>query len=165
MIRINKKLSLILPMLIFLSGCKEEVTFTPSEKYEESITFKVDIKGAIMFPGIYDINENLLLIDLVNLAGGFREDADISNINLASTLEPNQMIIIPSKEKEESSLININKATKEELMKLPGIGESKAKKIIEYRENNGKFISIEELKKISGISEEVYNQIKELVRI
>ena len=74
------------------------------------------------------------------------------------------MIVIPTKEKNQN-LVNINNATKEELVTLPGIGEAKAQNIINYRMKNGKFISVEELKKVSGISEEIYNKIKELVRI
>ena len=149
---------------MLLVSCKENVSFVPNNNVNELDTFKVDIKGAVMFPGIYDIDENMLLIDLINLAGGLKADADISSVNLSSKIEPNQMIVIPTKEKNQN-LVNINNATKEELVTLPGIGEAKAQNIINYRMKNGKFISVEELKKVSGISEEIYNKIKELVRI
>lgn len=160
----KKNILIIFILLLLLVSCKEEIEFTPSQSTSVN-TYKVDIKGAVKFPGIYDIEENMLLIDLVNLAGGFKENADTSNINLALVLEPNQMIYIPSNETITDSLININQATKNELMSLPGIGEAKANKIIEYRTINGSFINIEELKKVSGISEEIYNKIKELVRV
>lgn len=156
--------------VFLLVSCQEEVNFIQNNNIEDSKTFKVDIKGAVMFPGIYEVEENMLLIDLINLAGGLRSDADVRNINLVSIIEPNQMIVIPEKTKDNSNaplenLININTATKEELMILPGIGEVKAQKIIDYRMKNGSFVSIDELKKVSGISEEVFNKIKELVRV
>ena len=106
------------------------------------------------------------------------EDADISNINLAAVLEDGIKIKIPTmqeteeintiveaEEDSQSSVVNINKAKEPELLKLPGIGPLLASKIIEYREENGKFSSIQDLKKVNGIGDSKYNNIKDLITI
>ena len=124
------------------------------------------------------------------MAGGLTEDADISNVNLAYVLDDGVKIKIPSnldiditedpittengeniieeetisKNKEESSL-NINKATKEELQNLPGIGQELASRIVDYREQNGKFSNIEDIKNVSGIGESKFEKIKDLITI
>lgn len=168
---------------------------TEKEKVEEQ--YKVDIKGQINSPGIYSLNQNSRVIDVIELAGGLTENADTSVINLSKKINDEMVIIIYSKEevqefkqtkeieniveekciqKDENSLINdacintenkiskkisINSSTLEELMTLPGIGESKAKDIIEYREKNGPFEKIEDLMKVNGIGENTIAQIKE----
>ncbi len=149
----------------------------------------VHITGAINKEGVYTLDENSRISDAVNLAGGLREDADTSKINLAYKLEDGMKINIPSindentlitseigiennnqidetKNKDTSNKkININTATKEELDTLPGIGESTAQKIINYRKENGKFSSIEEIKEVKGIGESKFENIKELICI
>lgn len=166
-------------------------TETPNEK------IKVDIKGQINSPGIYELPNESRVIDVVNIAGGLTEDADTSVINLSKKINDEMVIIIYSKDQvknfektkeiekqvqekctknEEYSLnndaciktesimtgkVNINTATKEELMSLQGIGESKANDIIKYRETNGNFNSIEDIKKVTGIGESVFASIKE----
>ncbi len=168
---------------------------TEEEKVEEQ--YKVDIKGQINFPGIYSLNQNSRVIDVIELAGGLTENADTSVINLSKKINDEMVIIVYSKEevqdfkrikeienvveekciqKDENSLINdacintenkiskkisINSSTLEELMTLPGIGESKAKDIIDYREKNGPFEKIEDLTKVNGIGENTIAQIKE----
>lgn len=168
-----------------------------TEKEEIEKQYKVDIKGQINSPGIYSLNQNSRVIDVIELAGGLTENADTSVINLSKKVNDEMVIIIYSKEevqdfkktkeienvveekciqKDENSLINdacintenkvskkisINSSTLEELMTLPGIGESKAKDIIEYREKNGPFEKIEDLAKVNGIGENTLAQIKE----
>ena len=151
----------------------------------------VHITGAVNKEGVYALDENSRVSDAVNSAGGLKEDADTSKINLAYQLEDGMKINIPSindknentaitseigiennsevdetKNKEASNQkVNINTATKEELDTLPGIGEKKKKKIINYRRENGNFSSIEEIKEVNGIGESKYENIKELICI
>lgn len=163
----------------------------------------VDIKGAVKKPGVYEIEEDKKVIDVVGLAGGFNANADTTLINLAKKVTNEMVIRIYTKEEvkkafedepiikiiekecncpdvkndaclkqedndiEDSSendkvseKININTASVEELQKLSGIGESKAKAIIEHREKNGNFKKTEELIEVTGIGEALYEKIK-----
>lgn len=180
LVKEGDKLNLLKRMTFFifvfssmlLSSCKESVTFQTSEVIKEKSKQQiiVDIKGAITFPGIYAIEEDMLLIDVVKLAGGFTDQADISNLNLAMPVSDNQMIVIPlisasNSSKIDKNLININTSSLNELTVLPGIGEAKAQNIIDYRVNNGNFTSIEQLKEVKGISESIYNKIKTMVTL
>lgn len=149
------------------------------------------IIGSVKNPGIVELNVDSRVSDAVDSAGGLLEDADISKINLAYKLEDGQKITIPSiydKTDEDSdyedfisedsgniisqsssnssiststSKVNINSATQTELETLPGIGPSIASKIISYRNENGKFKSIEEIKNVSGIGDAKFENIKE----
>ena len=127
----------------------------------------IDLKGAIKLPNIYTVKEGTILYELINLAGGLDVNADVSNIHLAAVLTENQMIPLPynqvNNKSQTSDLVNINTATVEELCSLPGIGTSKANSIINYRMNNGFFITINDIKKVSGIGEELFNKIKEYI--
>ncbi len=153
------------------------------KKEEDNKKIKVDIKGEIINPGVYELNEGERVIDAVNKAGGFTDLADSEQINLSLLLKDEMVIIVNSKinDKEniqlsndanikentslkENELININNASLELLMTLTGIGETKAKKIIEYRSNK-KFDNIEEIKEVSGIGESIYNKIKTYICI
>jgi len=175
---------------------KEEVI----EKEELPKKYTINIKGAIKNPGVYTVDSNSKVNDVINLAGGLNKDADTSLINLAKKVTDEMVIIIYTKEqvknsnivnnvikvvekecicpniqndsclnneikdtitnKDNNQLININTATKEELETISGLGESKANNIIKYREEHGKFNSIEEIKNVSGIGETLYEKIK-----
>lgn len=164
----KKYFCLLLVLLLIVSNysCQDEefIINTPSINQESSTMLIIDLKGAIRLPNVYTVEEGTILYELINLAGGLEVNADVSNINLALVLSENQMITIPYKkestESSSSSLININTATVDELCTLPGIGASKANNIINYRMNNGYFITIEDIKKVSGIGEELFNKIK-----
>lgn len=169
---IKKLMLLVLTIVLstMVSSCKEEVSFVSGGAIIESQSdyYIIDIKGAVLFPGVYSVESSALLIDVINLAGGLLENADSSNINLAMPVINNQMIIIPSKVSEvtkEDDLININTSSVSELTILPGIGDVKAQNIVDYRNKNGKFTSIEQLKNVSGISEALYNKIKTMVTL
>lgn len=154
----------------------------------EQKKIKVHITGQVLNNGIVEINEGERIVDAIEQAGGVTEEADLSKINLAYVLQDGQKINIPSihdKEQEEyvtqesgkdiitennlskkvEKKININTANEQQLQELQGIGESMAKRIIEYRKINGKFKSIEEIKNVSGIGEAKYNKIKEYICI
>lgn len=138
---------------------------------EEKNKIYVYILGAVHEPGIKEAKDGMRLYEIVNLSGGLADDADVSKINLASIIKDEQKIIIPylsisgdEKNKiifeENEGLININTATSEKLQELTGIGSSTAKKIIAYREENGEFNSIEDIKNVSGIGESKFEAIK-----
>ena len=137
------------------------------------------------------MKNNSRMIDAIDKAGGLRDEADIRNINLAYIIEDGMKIHIPSKEEKESTIIaegntdseivkqsnviksdnnkkskiNINTATKTDLETLPGIGESTALKIIEYRKEKGKFKLKEDIKQVNGIGDSKFNKIKELITV
>ena len=160
---------------------KDEMT---GDSETNSRSFVVYVCGEVIKPGVYELEEGSRLIDAIDKAGGYTENASQSSINLASLLSDEQMIYVPSvKEVEEAgvagvsvgidnknaskgqenNLINLNTATKEDLMTLPGIGESKADKIISYRDENGGFKSPEGIMQISGIKDGLYNKIKDRI--
>lgn len=138
----------------------------------------VEIKGEVVNPNIYWMREDSIIQDLIDKAGGLTSNAEISGINRAELLSNHSSIIIPNKNSNESSSIdikenvqnkdgkiNINTANESELDSLPGIGKSKAEAIIKYREDNGKFKSIEDIKNVSGIGESAFEKIKEKITI
>ena len=137
----------------------------------------VHIAGFVVNPGVYNVAEGARIYEIVRLAGGFLPEADESYLNLASVVFDGQKIMVLSKEEAktakpfvsqidketEKKLININTATKEELMQLSGIGESRALSIISYREKNGDFKKIEDIMKIPGIKEAAFEKIKDYI--
>ena len=145
----------------------------------------IHIDGEVVSPGIVTLNDGSRISDAISAAGGLTENADLTNVNLAYVLHDGQKIHIPniSDEKNLQTVIqdagnnvivsdsiaqpriNINKASQSELESLPGIGSSIAMKIIEYRESNGKFKSIEEIMNVNGIGESKYNIIKDYISI
>lgn len=137
----------------------------------------VYIDGEIRKPGLYKMKNNDRVKHLIDIAGGFTENSDLSKINLAIKLKDEMKVhiykigekndILENKTENSdnnSSLININSATKEELMKITGIGETKAEKIIEYREKN-KFNSIEDIIKVKGIGKKTFEKIKKEITV
>lgn len=140
-------------------------------KYEGKIA--VYITGEVQKPGVYYIEEGSRVNDLLKECGGITSQADLNDVNLAEKLNDADKIYIPKisaiymedeneVEGNSKSLININTATKEELMTLNGIGESTANSIIEYREEN-LFNDIEDVMNVTGIGQAKYNKIKEYI--
>lgn len=137
----------------------------------------VYICGAVQESKVVTLKENSRICDAIDAAGGLSKDADLTNINLAYILEDGEKVYIPKQGEEyqtnstspnlnnSSNKININKASQTELETIPGIGPSTALKIINYRETNGKFNKIEDIKKITGIGDSKYNKIKEYITI
>lgn len=174
------RICLILMMLICLTACeaKEEAisleTVEPQEKAEivdsDGDVF-VYVCGAVQREGVYKLPAGSRVYEAVEMAGGFREDAATSEVNQAEMLKDETKVYVPtiaetiSAESEDDGKINLNKATKEELMSLPGVGDSRAESIIQYRNENGGFKNIEEIKQISGIKEGLFEKIKHLIKI
>lgn len=139
----------------------------------------VEIKGEVKNPDVYEIEDGSIIRDLINLAGGLTGEANTDGINRAEKLRGNQLIVIPNKSDiasgniinqnssttNNSSVININTASLEELKKITGVGDVKAQSIIDYRDKNGGFKSVEELKNIDGIGSKVFEKIKDQVGI
>lgn len=142
----------------------------------------VDIAGAVNRPGVVKVPYGARVYEALEKAGGMRTDAASASVNQAERLEDGQQIRIYTqeemnklesspnrdcngKEETESPKINLNKATAEELMTLPGIGESRALDIIRYREENGGFGTIEDIMQVSGIKEAVFDKIKDKIEV
>lgn len=139
--------------------------------------FPVHVDGAVVRPGLYYFGENSILGDAIARAGGFTEQADGSAINLAMLLQPHMKIYVP-REGEETpwtplggglpageTKVDLNRATRQELETLPGVGEATALAIIAYREENGPFEDIEELMQVPGIKEGRFSKLKDRIRV
>lgn len=139
-------------------------------------TIQVFVCGEVKKPGVYRVKKDDRIVAAIEAAGGLTRDAAYDSVNQAQKMEDGQQIYIPSKTDQQSTLtqksdesssdlISINQASKEELMTLPGIGESKADRILAYRQEHGGFKSLEELMNISGIKEGVYNKMKDYITL
>lgn len=137
----------------------------------------VDIKGNVVRPGVYEVLNESRVKDVVELAGGFTEEANTLTVNLAEKVQDQMVVYVggeedpvavaqPSSEtSSESQKININLASKDELMQLNSIGSVKADNIIKYREEHGPFNSIEEITNVSGIGDKTFDSLKENLTI
>ena len=146
--------------------------------------FVVHVCGEVVNPGIYELPAGSRIYEAVKAAGGFTENAEEESVNLASPIEDGVQIRIYSKDEAETlaagaapfdgfeasgegkePVVNLNTATKEELMTLSGIGESRAEDIIRYREENGGFQNIEDIMKVSGIKDAAFQKIKDRITV
>ncbi|MFJ7979345.1 helix-hairpin-helix domain-containing protein [Lysinibacillus xylanilyticus] len=205
------KKSMLLPGILIISGLcyfffsssdssppQEELieTIQPieqpdmKESVEEAVIQQVfvDIKGAVMYPGVYELQTDQRIIDAVKLAGGYTQDADTQLINHAQKVEDEMVIYIPQKGEKLDEItpnllkmptsgtsqgdngmkdqkVNLNKADEAMLTTLSGIGPSKAQSIISYREENGGFKTIEDLKKVSGIGDKIFEKLKDFITV
>lgn len=140
---------------------------------EEEQTVVVDIKGEVNHPGVYEIDSNARVHDVIKLAGGFTKNADEFPVNLAQKVQDEMVIIVPNindfskegYEHFEEGKVRINYATQEEIETLNGIGPAKAQAIIQYREENGFFQKVEDLLEVSGIGEKTLDNIREDIQI
>ena len=135
----------------------------------------VHVAGCVKLPGVYELPEGARVGDAVTEAGGFSDDADTAYVNLAMTLTDGMQIVIPALPDEADSnadsgprtdgTVNINTASVEDLIQLPGIGEAKAEAIADYRKQNGLFRTIEEIREVPGIGDAIFEQIRDKIRI
>ncbi len=149
-------------------GTLEDVT-TEAVKIEAK-TVQVHIKGEVLIPGVYELEEDSRVNDVVKLAGGFTKDADESHVNLAAKIYDTQQIkIYKIGETPEVATVrpigswtlqDLNEADAAQLKEISGIGDSMAEKIITYRESNGPFNELDELINVSGIGEKKLESIK-----
>lgn len=154
-----------------------------------SMTIYVDIGGEVNLPGVYEVSEGTRLFQVIEKAGGLTEEADIDVINRAEAVYDGQKILIASYEETEGRAkatnttdgsannsatqtysaddekVNINTADSVTLQTIPGIGPSKADRIIEYRNSEGRFNKIEDIKNISGIGDKTFDSIKKYITV
>ena len=134
---------------------------------KDSEEIYVYVTGAVKVSGVYKVKETDRVCDVISLAGGFTEDADERSVNMARTVVDGEHIHIciigETPSQTYGGLININSASKDELMTLPGIGESRALSIIKYRTEHGKFATIEDIMNVSGIKQAAFDKIKEYI--
>lgn len=136
----------------------------------EEIKICIDISGEVNNPGVYEVENNARLYQIIEKAGGLTDQADTNSINQAKYVEDGEKIIIPSKnnvsnnQSDKNGLININTADKEELKEIPGVGDAIADRIIEYRETT-QFKSIEDIMCVSGIGNATFEKMKSKITV
>ena len=142
---------------------------------------KVYVCGAVRSPGVYELDADARINDALEMAGGFAENADIDIVNLADVAADGQKIYFPVEGEDIQSdigknqngqadagsdrLININEAGVEELTELPGIGETRAGQIVEYRQTYGRFSGKEDVKNVSGIGDSIYRKLETYITV
>ena len=164
------------------------ISVVPEEEYEAAGVIYVHVCGAVFHPGVYEADESARVVDALELAGGLTKDAAGDYLNQAQPITDGQRIYVPTeaeldnltadeivsgegaaveetKDNKDTSLVNINTADAAKLMTLPGIGQSKANSIIEYRNANGSFKVIEDLMKVTGIKEGSFGQISDKISV
>ncbi|GGP12558.1 helix-hairpin-helix domain-containing protein [Oceanobacillus neutriphilus] len=162
------------------------ISSEPAEPAESPLTVEtieekeraavVDIKGEVVRPGVYEIEEGDRIQDIIERAEGFTEDADVFQVNLAQILQDEMVVLIPAVGQEgdtadtsvgeqTNNKVKINSATSEELTQLPGIGPAKAEAIIAHRDNHGQFQKAEDLLDISGIGEKTLETLIEHIQV
>lgn len=158
---------------------------TKNQQKTEPETIVVYVCGEVQKEGVVTLPVGSRIYQAIEMAGGVTEEAEASWLNLAEVLTDGVRIYVPGKEEvsegklaipegtgnstgiSEASdgLVNLNQASKEELMTLPGIGEAKAEAILQYRTEHGTFSSIDEIKNISGIKDGVFEKIKDKITV
>ena len=144
------------------------------DKHDEKIF--VDVKGAVKHPGVFETTKDKRVKDLIEEAGGLLDDADTSTLNLSQKVKDQMVIYVlkhgekPKQISDSSSssntdVININTANKEQLMKISGVGKTKAEAIISYREKNGDFKKKEDITKVRGIGKATFEKIKDKIEV
>lgn len=167
------------------SSGSENMTQVPYEEREAQMVY-VYLCGAVLMPGVYRLEGGSRLYEAVEMAGGLAADADDTCLNMAREIVDGEQIVVLTQEETAllresggyptgdmgqqtsamvSGLVNINTAGVAELTTVSGIGESRAQAIIAYREKNGAFRSIDEIKKVEGIKDGLFSKIKDFITI
>jgi competence protein ComEA len=150
------------------------------EKEEKTVsTIFVDVKGAVVHQGVYEVRETDRIKDVIARAGGFTKDADQTKVNLAAKVHDEMVVYVPKIGEEginsmvappslgnssnDDGKVNINTASIDEIQKLHGIGPAKAAAIIAYREEHGPFKKVEDLLNVTGIGEKSLEKIREQI--
>lgn len=159
------------------NGSQELVVEDETSAIEESVSsvnIFVDIGGAVKSPQVVELPEGSRVEDAIEAAGGLTEDADLTDINRAAFLEDGEKVYIPEIYDESDGeysapqgdgKININTADSDELQELNGVGPATAEKIIDYREENGRFSNIEDIKNVSGIGDKTFDKFKDDIKV
>lgn len=169
-------------------GAKMSRESAAQEASEEEPIY-VQVTGAVRNPGVYELTKGSRVFEAIEKAGGMTEDAKAESVNQALEVTDGQMIVLYTWQEwekmqagsdkdvtgpaqgsfegggSEDSRININTASVEQLCNISGIGESRAQSIITYREKNGAFGSIEDIMKVSGIKDGLFQKIKDKIKV
>lgn len=159
-----------------ISSIESNIEGNKNNVVELQETIKIHILGEVNYNGILELNSGSRISDAIEKAGGLTSLADVSKINLAYVLEDGEKLYIPSVNDEEdieylisdstkNSKVNINTAKLEELQDIPGVGPSIAQAIIDYRDENGKFKTIEDIKNVSGVGDSKYKKMEEYIKV
>ncbi|MBQ6900564.1 MAG: helix-hairpin-helix domain-containing protein [Firmicutes bacterium] len=169
---------------IVVDGMSDYAGNSETTEYNENPGAKmyVDVSGAVVNPGVYEVGSQTRLFQVIEMAGGLTENADVDSLNRAEIVYDGQKIIVgilgePSAAASESSgsqsaqsgitngKVNLNLAGSATLQTIPGIGPSKADRIIDYRNTNGRFRKIEDIMNITGIGEKTFESIKDYITV
>lgn len=183
---VSKYKSYIIIVVILITSCislifennksSNSFSINDNELVKKEGLIAIYITGEVNNPGVYYIEDGMRLNDIVELCGGFKDTADLSEVNLAEKLNDSDKIFIPKivsdnyeennlgENNDDSGKVNINTANKIQLKELDGIGDTLADNIIKYR-NNNKFKSIEDILNVDGIGQAKYEKIKEYICI
>ncbi|WP_029177481.1 helix-hairpin-helix domain-containing protein [Streptococcus suis] len=171
------------PQLEQTSSSSELVEETSAEASEEPSQLVVDVKGAVVKPGLYTLEAEARVNDAVEAAGGLTSQADPKSVNLAQKLSDEAVVYVASKdenisvvastttssamsqEEKNTNLVNLNTATEADLQTISGIGSKRAADIIAYREANGGFKSVDDLNNVSGIGDKTMESIRPYVTV
>ena len=163
-----------------LTTTAEVATDATKERAETMIY--VDIKGAVKVPGIYQLKNQQRIWDALALAGGVSEEADTTQVNYAQKVKDQMIIYVPKKgeavaqsletlqesapaQQNQEEKINLNTATEAELQTISGIGAKKAQEIIRFRDEQGPFKTVKELKNVPGIGEKTVERLKDMLTV
>lgn len=178
-----KRIMILLLTVCLLVACKKEEvgivaledveTSAEAEELVEEIpdTIFVYVCGAVVNEGVYELPRGSRSYEAILMAGGFTEIAATTEVDQATILQDEATLYVPNysevveKQEIDDGKVNLNTASKEELMTLPGVGESKASSIVSYRESHGGFQAIEDIMQISGIKEGLFEKIKDYIKI
>lgn len=176
----NKGVAIGESQKVWLEETQAIVQETESQMAEIPNRCYVHVCGEVLNPGVYELEEGSRIFQLIEMAGGFTDAAATEYLNMAQIVQDGMKIQVPSLEEldtgewlgqqgsaleEKPRKINLNTATKEELMTLRGIGEARAEDILRYREEHGTFETIEEIMEISGIKDAAFQKIKEYITV
>lgn len=133
----------------------------------------VTIEGQVAHPGTYTLDENLTILDLVNLAGGYLSSADLDAINDTLLVSDRSLVYVPMLSGYSQSCVidpdakkvNINTAEANELTTVNGISETLAQRIVSYRNEHGEFLSLEDLMNVTGIGTKTYEKIRDYLTL
>lgn len=154
-----------------------EMMTTEDNQTAKPPSMYVDVKGEVHQPGVYRVTEGMRILDVIEDAGGFSDQADVEQVNLAMKVYDEMVIYVPNKHEVEQAekldlytgqnhdKIRINAATKDELMSLTGIGEKKAEAILKYIEANGPFESADDLIQVEGIGEKTVANFLDQIQV
>ena len=158
-----------------------EVATDATKERAETMIY-VDIKGAVKVPGIYQLKNQQRIWDALALAGGVSEEADTTQVNYSQIVKDQMIIYVPKKgesvpqsletlqesapaQQNQEEKINLNTATEAELQTISGIGAKKAQEIIRFRDEQGPFKTVEELKNVPGIGEKTVERLKDMLTV